>query len=128
LPVEDTVLSAVLGQVSRRILEKLEKGKKLTAEDILLLYMDMTYTELRGIREELRETNRRIDETNRRIDTLYQDLSRRIDAIYRELVNRMESVRKELAEKMVEINRRMDKLYELRAVGEEPRRGGVQQS
>jgi len=36
-----------MAQVSKRILEKLERGKRLSTEDILLLYMDMTYTELR---------------------------------------------------------------------------------
>ncbi len=93
MPVEDTVLSAVLGQVSKRILEKLEKGKKLSTEDILLLYMDMNYTELREIKEELRETNKRIDETNKRIDSINQELPKKIE----------------------ETNRRIDRLYELQA-------------
>jgi hypothetical protein len=52
---EEAVLSSVLSQVSRKILEKLEKGKKLSTEDILLLYLDMTYKSIRNTREELRE-------------------------------------------------------------------------
>ncbi len=54
MPVEDTLVSTVLAQASKRILEKLEKGKKLSTEDILLLYMDMTHAELKELREEIR--------------------------------------------------------------------------
>jgi hypothetical protein len=52
---EEAVLSSVLSQVSRKILERLKKGKKLGTEDILLLYLDMTYKSIRDTREELRE-------------------------------------------------------------------------
>ena len=37
MPVEDTPVSTMLAQASKRILEKPEKGKKLSTEDILLL-------------------------------------------------------------------------------------------
>ncbi len=104
MPVEETVLSTVLEEVSRRILEKLEKGKKPSTEDILLLYLDMTHKEIREMRrdfrEELREVRRelrdrvdmlagRIDELNKRID----DIGKRID----------------------ETNKRIDELYKLYA-------------
>ena len=45
----------MLAQASKRILEKLEKGKKLSTEDILLLYMDMTHNKLEELRGEIRE-------------------------------------------------------------------------
>jgi len=91
LSLGEAVLSTVLAQVSKRILEKLEKGKRLSTEDILLLYMDTTYTELGDIKEELREINKRIDETNKRIDSMRHELPRKIDGT----------------------NKRIDKLYEL---------------
>ena len=56
-----------MSQVSKRILEKLEKKQKLSTEDILLLYLDL-------MRKEMRETNRRIDDTNKRIDKVQEIL------------------------------------------------------
>jgi len=111
LPLSEAALSSILAQVSKRILEKLEKGKKLSTEDILLLYMDMTYTKLREIKEELREVNKRIDETNKRIDTIYRELSRRIDETREQLASQIRETNKRIDE----TNRRIDRLYELLA-------------
>ena len=115
---EEAVLSTVLSQVSRKILEKLERGKKLTTEDILLLYLDLLHREIREtrreLREEIRETNRRIDQLGRRVD----ELARRID----ETNKRIDRVQEVLTAKIEEVNRRVDKLYELYA---ELRAGGT---
>ncbi len=93
MPVEDAVISTVLSQVSKRILEKLEEGKELGVEDILLLYMDLMYNELREIRSETKEIlaglsslearvagleervgwlERRVERLEERIDRLYE--------------------------------------------------------
>ncbi len=91
---EEAVLGTILSQVSKRILEKLEKGKRLSTEDILLLYLDMTYRriesleerlteEIRSLRGEVRDTNTRIDELAKRID----ETNKRIDKLYELLLN-----------------------------------------
>ena len=136
MPVEETLLSTVLSQVSRRILEKLEKGKKLSTEDILLLYLDLMHREMRELREELRETNRRIDEvrgtllakieeTNRRIDSVQEmmlakieETNKRIDETNKridESNRRIDRVQEVLLAKIEETNRRIDELYKLYA-------------
>ncbi len=109
---EEAVLGSILSQVSKRILEKLEKRQKLSTEDILLLYLDLTHKEIRETRrelkEEIRETRRElreeIDETNKRIDKVQETLSARID-----------SVQKTLLAKIEETNKRIDELYKLYA-------------
>ena len=91
MPLEDAALQALMEQVSRRILEKLEKGKKLSTEDILLLYLDLAHRDVvetrRELREEIRMLASRIDEANRRID----QVNARIDAVH----GRLEEQRRE---------------------------------
>lgn len=86
MPLEEAAFSALISQVSRRLLEKLERGKKLTAEDILLLYLDMTYQEIREMRREFREEvarlERKIDETRDEIVRRISDVDRRVDKLY----------------------------------------------
>jgi len=128
---EEAVLGSILSQVSKRILEKLEKRQKLSTEDILLLYLDLTHKEIRELREEIRETrrelreeiretrrelreeiektNRRIDETNKRID----ETNKRIDRVQETLSARIDSVQKTLLAKIEETNKRIDELYKL---------------
>jgi uncharacterized coiled-coil DUF342 family protein len=118
---EEAVLSSVLSQVSKKILEKLEKGKKLSTEDILLLYLDMTHKEIRDLREEIRETRNElrdeikrvearlwseIKDTNRRIDDLNKTMSQRIDQLHANLLGKIE-----------EVNKRINKIYETRQGG-----------
>ena len=86
MPLEEAAFSALISQVSRRLLEKLERGKKLTAEDILLLYLDMTYQEIREMRREFREEvarlEKRIDETRDEIVRRISDVDGRVDKLY----------------------------------------------
>ncbi|NOZ88359.1 MAG: hypothetical protein GXO15_00350 [Crenarchaeota archaeon] len=86
----DSVFDAVVSHAARRILEKLEKGKKLTVEDLLLLHLDLQYRELRELRGGL-------------------------DSLRRELLERLEALRREVTLRMEELGRRVDRLYELRA-------------
>jgi uncharacterized coiled-coil DUF342 family protein len=66
------------------VLSKIREGKKLSTEDVLILYLGTIVGDLKEIRADIArldsridETNRRIDETNKRID----DLAKRIDAV-----------------------------------------------
>jgi hypothetical protein len=74
----EAVQGAILEQVSKGILEKLERGKKLSTEDILL-YLDTTFREIRELGRELRggiwRLDSRMDEAARRIDRLYELLA-----------------------------------------------------
>jgi chromosome segregation ATPase len=65
-------------------LGKIREGKRLSTEDVFLLYLGTIAGELREVRGELKEVraeiarlDRRIDETNRRID----EIAKRIDAV-----------------------------------------------
>jgi uncharacterized coiled-coil DUF342 family protein len=62
------------------------EGKKLSAEDILILYLGTIVGDLKEIRTDIArldsridETNKRIDQTNQRIDEIVKTLSTRID-------------------------------------------------
>jgi len=98
----EAALGAALDQVTKKILEEIEKGEKLSTEDILLLYLDMQYRELRGVRNEVKELRRELWETQRELAAAIAETSRRIDSIHLEL-----------SKKMDETNKRIDKLYEV---------------
>jgi uncharacterized coiled-coil DUF342 family protein len=61
------------------VLGKIREGKKLSTEDILILYLGTIVGDLREIKADLARLDSRIDETNKRIDELARSLSARID-------------------------------------------------
>ena len=124
----EPAVSAALGEAVRVVVQKLAQGKKLTTEDIFLLYLGTIVEELRTTRKELAETNRRIDavieefnrqltETNKRIDEVSRridETNKRIDAVVGEFNRRFEEIDKRLDEtnkRIDETNKRIDDLY-----------------
>ncbi len=73
------------------VLSKIREGKKLSTEDVLVLYLGTIVGDLKEIRADIArldhridETNKRIDEVNKRIDETNKridDLAKRIDAV-----------------------------------------------
>ncbi|RLF01493.1 MAG: hypothetical protein DRJ59_05920 [Thermoprotei archaeon] len=74
------------------LFEKVKEGKKLSVEEIMLLYLDMMY---RRIDELDKRLTTRIDETNKRIDSIHLELSKKID----EVNKRIDSIHLELSRK-----------------------------
>jgi uncharacterized coiled-coil DUF342 family protein len=102
----EAVLGTILEQVSKRILEKLERGKKLTTEDILLLYLDLTYRRIEGLEERLAEEVRSLrGEVGENLRILREEFKREIESLKSEI--------KKLEARLDETNRRIDRLYEL---------------
>ncbi|AEA12436.1 paREP15, putative coiled-coil protein [Thermoproteus uzoniensis 768-20] len=58
-------------------LNKIKEGKKLSTEDIFLLYLGTILKEMADVRSEIARLEQRIDENNRRID----ETNKRIDDV-----------------------------------------------
>jgi uncharacterized coiled-coil DUF342 family protein len=74
------------------VLSKIREGKKLSTEDVLVLYLGTIVGDLKEIRTDIArldsridETNKRIDQTNQRIDDIAKTLSARIDETNRRI-------------------------------------------
>ena len=86
------------------VLAKIREGKKLSTEDVLVLYLGTIVGDLKEIRADIArldhridETNKRIDEVNKRIDETNKridDLAKRVD----ELAKRIDAVQTTLLE------------------------------
>jgi uncharacterized coiled-coil DUF342 family protein len=59
------------------VLAKIREGKKLSTEDVLVLYLGTIVGDLKEIRTDIARLDHRIDETNKRID----EVNKRIDAV-----------------------------------------------
>ena len=86
------------------VLDKIREGKKLSTEDVLILYLGTIVGDLKEIRTEIARLDSRIDETNKRIDQTNQ----RIDDIVKTLSARIDDVVKTLSARIDETNRRID--------------------
>jgi uncharacterized coiled-coil DUF342 family protein len=86
------------------VLGKIREGKKLSTEDVLILYLGTIVGDLKEIRTEIARLDHRIDETNKRIDQTNQ----RIDDIAKTLSARIDEVAKSLSARIDETNRRID--------------------
>jgi uncharacterized coiled-coil DUF342 family protein len=86
------------------VLGKIREGKKLSTEDVLILYLGTIVGDLKEIRTDIARLDHRIDETNKRIDKTNQ----RIDDIVKTLSARIDDVVKSLSARIDETNRRID--------------------
>ena len=93
------------------VLGKIREGKKLSTEDLLVLYLGTIVGDLKEIRTEIArldhridETNERIDQTNQRIDEIAKSLSARID----ETNKRIDDLARSLSARIDETNKRID--------------------
>jgi len=93
------------------VLGKIREGKKLSTEDVLVLYLGTIVGDLKEIRAEIArldsridETNKRIDQTNQRIDEIVKTLSARID----ETNKRIDDLARSLSARIDETNKRID--------------------
>jgi len=86
------------------VLGKIREGKKLSTEDVLVLYLGTIVGDLKEIRTEIARLDSRIDETNKRIDQTNQ----RIDEVAKSLSARIDDVVKSLSARIDETNRRID--------------------
>jgi uncharacterized coiled-coil DUF342 family protein len=86
------------------VLGKIREGKKLSTEDILILYLGTIVGDLKEIRADLARLDHRIDETNKRIDDVVKSLSARID----ETNKRIDELARSLSARIDETNKRID--------------------
>jgi uncharacterized coiled-coil DUF342 family protein len=88
------------------VLGKIREGKKLSTEDVLVLYLGTIVSDLKEIRTEIARLDHRIDETNKRIDEIAKSLSARIDETNR----RIDEISRSLSARIDETNKRIDEL------------------
>ena len=86
------------------VLSKIREGKKLSTEDILILYLGTIVGDLKEIRTDIARLDHRIDETNKRIDDIVKTLSARID----ETNKRIDDLARSLSARIDETNKRID--------------------
>ena len=84
------------------IVNKIKEGKRLSTEDVFLLYLATMTKELDDMRREIDDVRKEIAETNKRMLEMQNELSKRIDAVMLSLSQRID-----------ETNKRIDGLYAL---------------
>ncbi len=86
------------------VLSKIREGKKLSTEDILILYLGTIVGDLKEIRADIARLDDKIDKTNQRIDDIVKTLSARID----ETNKRIDDLARSLSARIDETNKRID--------------------
>lgn len=88
------------------VLAKIREGKKLSTEDILILYLGTIVGDLKEIRTDIARLDDKIDKTNQRIDDIVKTLSARIDDVVKSLSARIDETNRRIDE----TNKRIDDL------------------
>jgi len=86
------------------VLSKIKEGKKLSTEDVLVLYLGTIVGDLREIKADIARLDNKIDKTNQRIDDIVKTLSARID----ETNKRIDDLARSLSTRIDETNKRID--------------------
>jgi uncharacterized coiled-coil DUF342 family protein len=86
------------------VLSKIREGKKLSTEDILILYLGTIVGDLKEIRADIARLDDKVDKTNQRIDDIVKTLSARID----ETNKRIDDLARSLSARIDETNKRID--------------------
>jgi len=99
------------------VLGMIREGKKLSTEDVLVLYLGTIVGDLKEIRTDIARLDHRIDETNKRIDDVVKSLSTRIDEVAKSLSaridetnRRIDEISRSLSARIDETNKRIDEL------------------
>ena len=97
------------------VLSKIREGKKLSTEDVLILYLGTIVGDLKEIRTDIARLDDKIDKTNQRIDDIVKTLSARIDDVVKSLSARIDETNKRiddlarsLSDRIDETNKRID--------------------
>ncbi len=93
------------------VLSKIREGKKLSTEDVLILYLGTIVGDLKEIRADIARLDDKIDKTNQRIDDVVKSLSARIDETNRridETNKRIDDLARSLSARIDETNKRID--------------------
>jgi hypothetical protein len=81
------------------VLGKIREGKKLSTEDLFIIYLGTIVGDLREIKAEIARLDNPLAQTNQRIDDIVKTLSARIDDVVKSLSARID-----------ETNRRIDEI------------------
>jgi uncharacterized coiled-coil DUF342 family protein len=88
------------------VLGKIREGKKLSTEDLFIIYLGTIVGDLREIKAEIARLDNKIDKTNQRIDDIVKTLSARIDDVVKSLSARIDETNRRIDE----TNKRIDDL------------------
>ena len=88
------------------VLGKIREGKKLSTEDLFIIYLGTIVGDLREIKAEIARLDNKIDKTNQRIDDIVKTLSTRIDDVVKSLSARIDETNRRIDE----TNKRIDDL------------------
>jgi hypothetical protein len=88
------------------VLAKIREGKKLSTEDLFIIYLGTVVGDLREIKAEIARLDNKIDKTNQRIDDIVKTLSARIDDVVKSLSARIDETNRRIDE----TNKRIDDL------------------
>jgi len=97
------------------VLDKIKEGKKLSTEDLFIIYLGTIVGDLREIKAEIARLDNKVDKTNQRIDDIVKTLSARIDDVVKTLSaridetnRRIDDLAKSLTAQIGEVNKRID--------------------
>jgi uncharacterized coiled-coil DUF342 family protein len=97
------------------VLDKIKEGKKLSTEDLFIIYLGTIVGDLREIKAEIARLDNKIDKTNQRIDDIVKTLSARIDDVVKTLSaridetnRRIDDLARSLTAQIGEVNKRID--------------------
>jgi uncharacterized coiled-coil DUF342 family protein len=86
------------------VLAKIREGKKLTTEDLFIIYLGTIVGDLKEIKADIARLDDKIDKTNQHIDDIGKSLSARID----ETNKRIDDLARSLSARIDETNKRID--------------------
>jgi len=110
----DVATSVAIEAAVKHVVEKIKRGKRLTAEDILILQLGTISAELRAMRAEATEREKTLREE---IIQMRREVYARFDATDAKFDAKIEELRKEMNARFdalyAEMSRKFDELYRL---------------
>jgi len=101
----------------KHVIEKIKQGKKLTTEDILILYLGSISEDVRAMRAEAAKRERALREEiaqlRGEVSQLRGDVYTKIDEFRKEVNIKFDEVNKRLDTIVTEFGKRFDELYKL---------------
>ncbi|MEM4969696.1 MAG: hypothetical protein QXE01_00420 [Sulfolobales archaeon] len=99
--VAEAMLSRVLDEAVNRIAKKVAQGKKLSDQEIVILYLDII----------MRSNEKRFEAIDKRFDDLKEYVDKRINDLKDYVDKRLESLEKSVDKRLDSLERRVELVY-----------------
>ena len=87
--ISQLLLAKILDEIVERIAKKVAEGKKLSDQEVIILYLDQI---LKTTESRFNEVDKRLNEVDKRLESLFSEADKRLELRFNEVDKRFNEI------------------------------------